>query len=82
MKAINQKKLNDLLIAETSPVEEHVLWPENGICAHTNHYLVPGKGFRDLKPLRDPNPSTYLRCRQTVLSTRHLKGYLKLKKEA
>jgi isopenicillin-N N-acyltransferase-like protein len=50
---------------ETSPVEEHVLWPENGICVHTNHYLQPGKNFRDLKPLRDPNPSTYLRCRRT-----------------
>jgi isopenicillin-N N-acyltransferase-like protein len=49
---------------ETSPVEEHVLWPENGICTHTNHYLEIGKNFRDLKPLRDPYPSTYLRCRR------------------
>jgi len=36
---------------ETSPVEEHVLWPENGICVHTNHFLKPGKNFRDLNPL-------------------------------
>ena len=50
---------------ETSPVEEHILWPANGILAHTNHYLEPGKNFRDLKPLRDPHPSTYLRCRRT-----------------
>jgi len=49
---------------ETSPVEEHILWPQNGILTHTNHYLIPGKNFRDLKPLRDPNPSTYLRCRR------------------
>ena len=50
---------------ETSPAEEHVLWPENGWFAHTNHYLKPGKNFRDLKPLRDPYLSTYLRCRRT-----------------
>jgi len=50
---------------ETSPVEEHILWPTNGILTHTNHYLEPGKNFRDLKPLRDPHPSTYLRCRRT-----------------
>lgn len=50
---------------ETSPVEEHILWPTNGILAHTNHYLETGKNFRDLKPLRDPHPSTYLRCRRT-----------------
>jgi isopenicillin-N N-acyltransferase-like protein len=59
---------------ETSPVEAHVLWPENGICAHTNHYLVPGKDFRDLKPLRDPNPSTYLRCRRAQRGLAELKG--------
>jgi len=49
---------------ETSPVEEHVLWPENESFVHTNHYLKPGKNFRDLKPLRDPYLSTYLRCRR------------------
>jgi len=59
---------------ETSPVEEHVLWPENGICAHTNHYLEPGKNFRDLKPLRDPYLSTYLRCRRAQKSLTELKG--------
>jgi isopenicillin-N N-acyltransferase-like protein len=45
-------------------VEEHILWPEDGICVHTNHYHKPGKNFRDLKPLRDPYLSTYLRCRR------------------
>jgi isopenicillin-N N-acyltransferase-like protein len=60
---------------ETSPVEEHLLWPENGICVHTNHYLKPGKSFRDLKPLRDPYPSTYLRCR------RARKGLTELKRD-
>lgn len=59
---------------ETSPVEEHVLWPENGICVHTNHYLNPGKNFRDLKPLRDPYPSTYLRCRRAQKEMTALKG--------
>ena len=59
---------------ETSPVEEHVLWPENGICAHTNHYLEPGKNFRDLKPLRDPFLSTYLRCRRARTGLAELKG--------
>ena len=49
---------------ETSPVEEHILWPENGWFVHTNHYLKPGQNFRDLKPLRDPYLSTYLRCRR------------------
>jgi len=59
---------------ETSPVEAHVLWPENGICVHTNHYLVPGQNFRDLKPLRDPYPSTYLRCRRAQTGLAELKG--------
>jgi isopenicillin-N N-acyltransferase-like protein len=59
---------------ETSPVEEHVLWPENGICAHTNHYLEAGKNFRDLKPLRDPTPSTFLRCRRARKGLNDLKG--------
>ncbi len=59
---------------ETSPVEEHVLWPENGFCVHTNHYLKPGKNFRDLKPLRDPYLSTYLRCRRAQKGMAELKG--------
>jgi isopenicillin-N N-acyltransferase-like protein len=59
---------------ETSPVEEHVLWPEDGIFIHTNHYLEPGKNFRDLKPLRDPYLSTYLRCRRAQKKMTELKG--------
>jgi len=59
---------------ETSPVETHVLWPENGICVHTNHYLKPGKNFRDLKPLRDPYPSTYLRFRRALMRMNELRG--------
>jgi len=61
---------------ETSPVEEHVLWPENGICVHTNHYLRPGKNFRDLKPLRDPYLSTYLRCRRAQKGMAELKNQI------
>jgi isopenicillin-N N-acyltransferase-like protein len=59
---------------ETSPVEEHVLWPENGICVHTNHYLESGKNFRDLKPLRDPFLSTYLRCRRARKGMEEISG--------
>ncbi len=59
---------------ETSPVEEHVLWAENGICVHTNHYLKQGQKFRDLKPLRDPYPSTYLRFRRARKGLTDLKG--------
>ncbi len=59
---------------ETSPVEEHVLWAENGICVHTNHYLKQGQKFRDLKPLRDPYPSTYLRFRRARKGLAELKG--------
>ena len=59
---------------ETSPVEEHVMWPENGYLVHTNHYLKPGKNFRDLKPLRDPYLSTYLRCRRTQKAMAALNG--------
>ncbi len=59
---------------ETSPVEEHILWPENGFLAHTNHYLKPGMNFRDLKPLRDPYPSTYLRYRRAQNGLATLKG--------
>jgi isopenicillin-N N-acyltransferase-like protein len=49
---------------ETSPVEASVQWPENGICVHTNHYIETSPYFRDLKPLRDPYLSTYLRLRR------------------
>ena len=59
---------------ETSPVEEHVLWPENGICVHTNHYLEPGQNFRDLKPRRDPFLSTYLRCRRAQKGMEAISG--------
>jgi len=59
---------------ETSPVEEHVLWPENGICVHSNHYLEPGKDFRDLKSLRNPYLSTYLRFRRAQKGMLELAG--------
>jgi isopenicillin-N N-acyltransferase-like protein len=59
---------------ETSPVEAHVLWPENGICVHTNHYLEAGKDFRDLAPLRTPCPSTYLRFRRASQRMAELRG--------
>jgi isopenicillin-N N-acyltransferase-like protein len=49
---------------ETAPVEEHVQWPEQGLLIHTNHFLQPCSRFRDLKPIRDPHPSTYLRYRR------------------
>ncbi|CAB1083818.1 hypothetical protein D1AOALGA4SA_11352 [Olavius algarvensis Delta 1 endosymbiont] len=59
---------------ETSPVEAHVMWPENGICVHTNHYLEAGRNFRDLKPQRDPYLSTYLRCRRARQGLMQLKN--------
>jgi len=59
---------------ETSPVEEHVLWPKNGFFVHTNHYLKPGINFRDLKPLRDPYLSTYLRFRRAQKGMTVLNG--------
>jgi isopenicillin-N N-acyltransferase-like protein len=49
---------------ETSPVEDHVFWPEKGLIAHTNHYIQPGMKFRDLKPTRTLYLSTYLRLRR------------------
>lgn len=64
---------------ETSPVEEHVLWPENGLLAHTNHYIQPGMKFRDLKPLRDPYLSTYLRLRRAQKGMVALKGDIDVK---
>lgn len=64
---------------ETSPVEEHILWPENGYFVHTNHYLKSGKEFRDLKPLRDPYPSTYLRCRRAQKGMAALNGNVDVK---
>ena len=64
---------------ETSPVEEHVLWPENGFFVHTNHYLKPGINFRDLKPLRDPYLSTYLRFRRAQKGMAALNGSIDVK---
>ncbi len=59
---------------ETSPVEEHVQWPEEGILVHTNHYIQPGMKFRDLKPLRDPYLTTYLRLRRAEKGMTAIKG--------
>ena len=59
---------------ETSPVEDHILWPENGILAHSNHYLQPGVRFRDLNPLRTPYLSTYLRLRRVQKEMAGLNG--------
>ncbi len=64
---------------ETSPVEEHVLWPQNEFFVHTNHYLQQGKFFRDLKPLRDPYLSTYLRCRRAQKGLAALNGSIDMK---
>jgi len=64
---------------ETSPVEEHVLWPQNEFFVHTNHYLKQGKKFRDLKPLRDPYLSTYLRCRRAQKGMAALNGSIDVK---
>jgi isopenicillin-N N-acyltransferase-like protein len=64
----------EALNLETSPVEEHVLWPRNEFFVHTNHYLKQGKKFRDLKPLRDPYLSTYLRYRRAQKGMTALNG--------
>jgi isopenicillin-N N-acyltransferase-like protein len=61
---------------ETSPVEEHILWPENGLIVHTNHYLQPGIRFRDLKPLRDAHPSTYIRYRRARKRIADFEGHI------
>lgn len=50
---------------ETAPVESNILWPENGCLVHSNHYLQQGKQFTDLKPIRTPYLSTYLRFGRT-----------------
>jgi len=59
---------------ETSPVEDHVLWPQNGLVTHTNHYLQQGMKFTDLKPLRSPYLSTYLRLRRVQKEMAALNG--------
>ena len=69
----------DAVNLETSPVEAHVLWPQNGTFVHTNHYLEHGKSFRDLKPLRDPYLSTYLRCRRAQKGMAALNGSIDVK---
>jgi isopenicillin-N N-acyltransferase like protein len=61
---------------ETAPVEEHLLWPERGFLAHTNHYLEPALRFRDLKPLLDAYPSTYLRYRRAAEGLTSLCGHI------
>jgi isopenicillin-N N-acyltransferase-like protein len=61
---------------ETSPAEEHILWPQKGLLAHTNHYLEPGRRFRDLKPSLDPYPSTYLRFRRAQSALQERRGRL------
>ena len=59
---------------ETSPVEDHVFWPEKGIIAHTNHYIQQGMKFRDLKPTRTLYLSTYLRLRRVQKEMANLNG--------
>lgn len=43
---------------ETSSVENHIIYPERNFYVHTNHYLEPCQGFKDMKTL-NPNTSTY-----------------------
>jgi len=45
---------------ETSCVENHVIFPKENFMAHTNHYIAPCSGFKDMKT-GDYNPSTYIR---------------------
>jgi isopenicillin-N N-acyltransferase-like protein len=45
---------------ETSPAENHILFPHGNTLAHTNHYLRPCLRFKDKKS-QDSNPSTYIR---------------------
>lgn len=49
---------------ETSPVEDHLIWPEDGTLAHTNHYLRLCQDMRDRKPVMDQYPSTFIRQRR------------------
>ena len=50
---------------ETAAEEEHIFWPEDGLLAHTNHFIEPGGTFRDLRLKLDPYSSTLLRLART-----------------
>ena len=45
---------------ETSCIENHIFFPQGNFMAHTNHYINPCTGFKDIKN-SDNNPSTYIR---------------------
>ncbi len=61
---------------ETSPTEPHVLWPEQGFLAHTNHFLQPLQTARDLKAWNYPDPCTYLRHRRATQRLARLAGQI------
>lgn len=61
---------------ETSPVEDHLIWPEDGTLAHTNHYLRLCQEMRDKKLSIDHYPSTLIRLRRVAQSLKFKNGGL------
>jgi isopenicillin-N N-acyltransferase-like protein len=59
---------------ETAPVEPHLLWPQEGLLIHTNHFLETPRDFKDLKPREFPFPCTYVRYERARQALAGLKG--------
>jgi len=58
---------------ETSPVENHIIFPDGNTIAHTNHYLHPCLRFKD-KESQDSNPSTYIRYHRIQKQLKSMDG--------
>ncbi len=63
---------------ETSCIENHIIFPEKNFIAHTNHYIKPCTGFKDIKTC-DHNPSTYIRLRRIKKLLSQMDGNIDVK---
>ena len=62
---------------ETSPVENHIIFPYGNTIAHTNHYLHHCLRFKDKKS-QDSNPSTYIRYHRIQKQLKSMDGNINI----
>lgn len=63
---------------ETSYIENHIIFPQKNFIAHTNHYIKPCTGFKDIKAC-DYNPSTYIRLHRIKKLLNKMDGEIDIK---
>jgi len=63
---------------ETSCIENHIIFPKENFIVHTNHYIQPCIGFKDIKN-SNHNPSTYIRLHRIKKLLSQMDGKIEIK---